>query len=52
MNIYNSEGGGGNRGFSFIANTEDLEKNTYYIYRDLDTTSAGSFTVRSCTFKK
>lgn len=47
MNIYDPAGdnSGGNRGFSFIANTEDLEKNTYYIYRDLDTTSAGSFTV-------
>ena len=47
LNIYDPAGdnSGGNRGFSFIANTEDLEKNTYYIYRDLDTTSAGSFTV-------
>ena len=47
LNIYDPAGNnsGGNRGFSFIANTEDLEKNTYYIYRDLDTTSAGSFTV-------
>lgn len=45
MNIYNSEGGGGNRGFSFIAENGLQENNNYNIYRDLDTTSAGNFTV-------
>lgn len=45
MNIYNSEGGGGNRGFSFIAKNGLQENNNYNIYRDLDTTSAGNFTV-------
>ena len=45
MNIYNSEGGGGNRGFSFIAENGLQSTNNYNIYRDLDTTSAGNFTV-------
>ena len=45
MNIYNSEGGGGNRGFSFIAENGLQSNNNYNIYRDLDTTSAGNFTV-------
>lgn len=45
MNIYNSEGGGGNRGFSFIAENGLQSTNSYNIYRDLDTTSAGNFTV-------
>ena len=44
MNIYDPDnnGEGGNRGFSFISG---LESTPYYIYRDLDTTSKGTFTV-------
>ena len=47
LNIYDPAGdnSGGNRGFSFIIMNNMPETNTYNIYRDLDTTSAGSFTV-------
>ena len=47
MNIYDPIGdnSGGNRGFSFIAKDGLQENNNYNIYRDLDTTSAGTFTV-------
>ena len=48
MNIYdpNKDNTGGNRGFSFIAKDGLQENNNYNIYRDLDTTSAGTFTVQ------
>lgn len=48
MNIYDSEGNnsGGNRGFSFI---NDGNNTPYYIYRDLDTTSSGNFTIIGST---
>lgn len=47
MNIYDPIGdkSGGNRGFSFIAKDGLQENNNYNIYRDLDSTSAGTFTV-------
>lgn len=46
MNVYSPTGTGGNRGFSFIAKDGKQENNNYNIYRDLDTTSAGTFTVQ------
>ena len=47
LNIYdpNHNGSGGNRGFSFIAKDGKQENNNYNIYRDLDTTAGGHFTV-------
>ena len=35
----------GNRGFSFIVINNEKDKNNYNIYRDLDTTAKGNFTV-------
>lgn len=35
----------GNRGFSFIVINNEKDKNNYNIYRDLDTTAEGNFTV-------
>jgi predicted outer membrane repeat protein/autotransporter-associated beta strand protein len=44
LNRYNiSYYTGGNRGFSFVGNTET--DNSYHIYRDLDTTSKDNFTI-------
>lgn len=50
MNIYDPEGdnSGGNRGFSFL---NDGSNTPYYIYRDLDTTSAGNFTILGAPVK-
>ncbi len=47
LNIYDplNNGDGGNRGFSFIARDGLQKNNIYNIYRDLDTTSKGTFTV-------
>ena len=43
LNIYNSgEQGMNNRGFNFVI---DDESNSYNIYRDLDTTTEGNFTI-------
>lgn len=44
LNIYNSgEQGMNNRGFNFIVDASG--NNSYNIYRDLDTTAAGNFTI-------
>jgi len=48
MNRYEIDNGGGNRGFSFIVQKDASGKsvrNDYNIYRDLDTTSEGTFSV-------
>lgn len=48
LNRYELSNGGGNRGFSFIAEKDDSGNtinNSYNIYRDLDTTSEGVFSV-------
>ena len=42
LNIYQGEGGHNNRGFNFVI---DGENNSYNIYRDLDTTTEGNFTI-------
>lgn len=44
LNMYNAPTGG-LRGFSFIATNGLQENNKYHIYRDLDTTSAGDFSI-------
>lgn len=44
LNRYQLNANGGNRGFNFVITDTD-GTNTYKIYRDLDTTSAGSFAV-------
>ncbi len=45
LNMYvNNEATSNNRGFSFIVNDEHPE-NEYHIYRDLDETTAGTFTI-------
>ncbi|MGN0031388.1 MAG: beta strand repeat-containing protein, partial [Candidatus Gastranaerophilaceae bacterium] len=45
LNRYNinEEQAGGNRGFSYVASTQ--AENKYNIYRNLDTTTAGTFTI-------
>ena len=43
LNIYQGEEGHNNRGFNFI--TDASGNNSYNIYRDLDTTAAGNFTI-------
>lgn len=47
LNLYNSQTGsaGGNRGFNFIVKDGLQQNNTYNIYRDLDTTTAGNFSI-------
>jgi len=49
LNRYELNEGGGHRGFSFIVKkdpvTGESVSNEYYIYRDLDTTSAQTFSV-------
>lgn len=45
LNMYvNNEATSNNRGFSFIVNDEHPE-NEYHIYRDLDETTSGTFTI-------
>ena len=44
LNIYNSKNNNNSRGFSFVVNDLD-NTNTYNIYRDLDATNEGNFTI-------
>lgn len=44
LNIYQGEQGHNNRGFNFIVDATN-GNNSYNIYRDLDTTAAGNFTI-------